>query len=60
MKPLKSKAKLPRSVTITLPEDSYQPRKAESEKQYDMPGASITKVRQAFFRPVIVKRKKSL
>ncbi len=54
------KVQLPKPVTITLPEDSYQPRKAESEKEYNMPGASITKVRQAFFRPVIVKRKKSL
>ena len=47
---------LPEPRTITLPEDSYQPRKAEQEKEHDMPGASLKTVRRAFFRPFTVKR----
>ena len=36
----KSKQELPESHTITLPDQSYQPPKAEQEKEHDMPGAS--------------------
>ena len=42
--------------TITLPNQSYQPPKAEQEKEHDMPGASLKTVRRAFFRPVNVRR----
>ena len=51
------KRKLPKPRTITLPDQSYQPPKAEREKEHDMPGASLKTVRSAFFRPINVKRK---
>ena len=47
---------LPEPRTITLPAQSYQPPKAEQEKEHDMPGASMKTVRRAFFRPVNVLR----
>ena len=50
------KRKLPKPRTITLPDQSYQPPKAEQEKEHDMPGASKKTVRRAFFRPVNVRR----
>ena len=53
-KPSKRKVQNPR--TITLPDQSYQPPKAEREKEHDMPGASMKKVRRAFFRSINVKR----
>lgn len=49
--------KLPKARTITLPDQTYQPPKAEQEKEHDMPGASMKRVRSAFFRPVNVRRK---
>lgn len=45
---------LPKPVTITMPPATFQPRKADMGKGYDMPGASVDRVRQAFFRPVKV------
>ena len=51
------KRKLPKARTITLPDQSYQPPKAEREREHDMPGASLKTVRRAFFRPIKVKRK---
>ena len=33
-----------------------QPPKAEREREYDMPGASMKTVRRAFFRPINVRR----
>ena len=50
------KRKLPAPRTITLPDQTYQPPKAEQEKEHDMPGASKKVVRSAFFRPVKVRR----
>ena len=47
---------LPEPRTITLPDPSYQPPKAEQEREHDMPGASMGTVRSAFFRPVNVQR----
>ena len=47
---------LPNLVTITLPECTFQPRKADMNKDYDMLGASVEQVRQAFARPVHVLR----
>ena len=40
---------------ITLPPRDYQPTKAETEQEYDMPGADIVTVRSAFFRRVKVR-----
>ena len=48
--------KLPEARTITLPRQSYQPNKAEREREHDMPGASMKRVRSAFFRPIKVQR----
>ena len=45
--------------TITLPDQDYQPRKAEMEKEYHMPGASLKTIRRAFFRPFNVRREKA-
>ena len=51
------KRELPEPRTITLPAETYQPPKAESEKEHDMPGAPLKRVRRAFFRSVKVHRK---
>ena len=51
--------KLPKARAITLPDQTYQPPKAEREKEHDMPGASLKTVRRAFFRPVNVRREVS-
>ena len=49
--------KLPEPRTITLPDQkTYQPPKAEREREYDMPGAKMKTVRRSFFRPVNVRR----
>ena len=50
------KRDLPKPRTITVPAETYQPPKAERERKYDMPGASLETARRAFFRPVNVKR----
>ena len=47
---------LPKPVAITMPPATFQPRKADMDREYDMPGASAEQIRQAFFRPVIVRR----
>ena len=52
----KKPQKLPEPRTITLSKETYQPPKAEREKEHDMPGASKKTVRRAFFRPVNVHR----
>ena len=52
----RTRQKLPEARTITLPDQSYQPPKAEQEKAYNMPGASMRTVRSAFFRPINVRR----
>ena len=52
----KDKRKLPEPRTITLPDKDYQPRKAEMEQEYDMPGASLGTIRSAFFRPFNIRR----
>ena len=57
MRKPKSKPK-PKETVITLPPKEYQPSKAELEKEYDMPGLSLEKLRQTFFRPVKVLRRK--
>ncbi len=56
----RKRRKLPAPRTITLPDQkTYQPPKAEREKEYDMPGASMKTVRRAFFRPVKARREGS-
>ena len=46
---------IPEEREITLPPRDYQPTKAETEREYHMPGADIVTVRRAFFRPVRVR-----
>ena len=41
---------------ITLPPRDYQPTKAETEREYDMPSADIVTVRRAFFQRVKVRK----
>lgn len=50
------KRTLPKARTITLPDATYQPPKAEQEREHDMPAASLKTIRCAFFRPINVKR----
>ncbi len=52
-----SQKALPKRRTITIPDQSYQPPKAEQEREHDMPGASTETIRRAFFRPFNVKRR---
>ena len=52
----RKRQKLPEPRTITLPDQDYQPPKAELEKEYDMPGASLKTIRRAFFRPFNIRR----
>ena len=56
-KPRRPKA-IPEKREITLPPRDYQPTKAETEQEIDMPGADIVTVRNAFFRRVRVKEEK--
>ena len=53
------KRKLRKLRTITPPNASYQPPKAEQEREHDMPGASLKTVRRAFFRSFNVRREKT-
>ena len=46
---------LPEEREITLPPRDYQPTKADTEQEIDMPGADIVTVRNAFFRRVKVR-----
>ena len=50
------KETIPEEREITLPPRDYQPTKAETEREYDMPGADIVTVRNAFFRRVKVRK----
>ena len=46
---------IPEEREITLPPRDYQPTKAETEQEMDMPGADIVTVRKAFFRRIKVR-----
>ena len=46
---------IPEEREITLPPRDYQPTKAETEQEIDMPGADIRIVRRAFFRRIKVR-----
>ena len=50
---------LPEKREITLPPRDYQPTKAESNQEYDMPGADIVTVRNSFFRRIRVREEPS-
>lgn len=43
--------KKPKTLQEKLSDSHYQPSKAEMEKEYDMPQASMDSLRQAFFEP---------
>ena len=53
---MRRKHKLPEPRVIDLPQGDYQPSKAEKEEVFDLPGASLKKVRAALFRPFTVRR----
>ena len=53
---MKKPQPLPDPRVIDLPQRDYQPSKAELEQEFDMPGASLKKVRDAFLRPFTVRR----
>ena len=55
---MKKKKVLPKRV-IHEPDRSYQPSVAEQKKEYDMPKASLRKIKKAFFRPFEFKKDKS-
>ena len=44
-------SKPPSPIVKPKPSD-YQPSKAETEEEIDMPGADLETVRRAFFRPL--------
>lgn len=46
---------IPEEREVALPPRGYQPTKAETEREYDMPNADIVTVRSAFFRRVKVR-----
>ena len=48
---------IPEEREITLPPRDYQPTKAETEQEIDMPDADIVTVRKAFFRRIKVRKK---
>ena len=48
---------IPEEREITLPPRDYQPTKAENDQEYDMPGADIMTVCNAFFRRIKVREK---
>ncbi|MDE0102593.1 MAG: hypothetical protein OXN89_09450 [Bryobacterales bacterium] len=45
-------------LEIELPHTTYQPSMAQVREKFDMPEASPERIRRAFFRPVVVRRKK--
>ena len=54
----KKKKVLPKRV-IVEPERSYQPSMAVQKKKYDMPKASLSKIKKAFFRQFEFRKDKS-
>ena len=44
--------------TVELPPSDYQPRKAEIEEEFDMPGMDTETLRSTFFRPFKFQRGK--
>ena len=52
------KEELPETRTVTIHPHTHQPSKAEKEEEINMPNASIETVRNAFFRPIKVKKEK--
>ena len=56
----KSKTRKPKKLqkprTITLPGKDFQPNKADMAQEYDMPEVSLRKIRNAFFRPLNIRR----
>ncbi|MDE0211005.1 MAG: hypothetical protein OXJ64_14095 [Boseongicola sp.] len=50
---------MPKPVTITMPSATFQPRKVDMDKEYDMLSASVEQIRRAFFRPVKILREET-
>ena len=45
------KPKTPARI-IKMPKSDYQPNSDEKKQEFDMPGASLKNIRDAFFRPI--------
>lgn len=43
--------------TVERPHTTYQPSMADVWEEFDMPAASPERIRRAFFRPVVERRK---
>ena len=52
----KRRFKLPKPRAITLPGKDFQPSKADMDREYDVPEASLKTIRSAFFRPFNIRR----
>ena len=50
-----SRRELPAARELDMPPRDYQPTKAETERESDMPGASLATVRRAFFQRIRVR-----
>ena len=49
-----TKKEIKKARKLKLPPRDYQPSRKELRKEYDMPGADIDTVSNAFFRPFVV------
>ena len=43
---------------VAVKPSDYQPSKAELEEEYDMPGADMETLREAFFKPLKTEEKR--
>ena len=58
-RPVRRPVPIPAPSDLAMPREGYQPRKAEREEEFDMPGMSDKQLRETFFRPFrFVKRPK--
>ena len=53
------KKRVRHKTVIDEPTRTYQPSVAEQKKEYDMPNASLNKIKKAFFRPFEFRKDKS-
>ena len=51
------KKKLRHKRVIDVPTADYQPSVAEQKEEFDMPKATLSKIRKAFFRPFEFRKK---
>ena len=49
---------MPENSEVRVKPSDYQPSRAELEEEYDMPGASMETLREAFFKPLKTEEKR--